>query len=521
MGGVIQGIGMLLDYFQRQTTNRLAGEEWKLKKEQLKMAIDERDMHLNLLKSLPPELQKIGILDKGGLARLLSLNAMIDQVGGVGQQGQKQGQGQQFTPESTPEPYEIPTGKFLPTQNQPQEQGMGLPQTIANQNLFGGMNQQDVVKDYAFKEFGIGRSQEAIGSPRDVLNPETGQVQMGVNTKGKGWQWLTDKQGNPLVVPPDAEWKKEIIGGKVIEIAYSKKGEIILQNGQPLIRMNIPQEQQMLKGMAGPGGAPMTMPVPPGGLSPQGLPEAVKGEPLTMTGPRGEVDTIHINPYTLQPITEPPGTPTGPQAFPGRVSTPGIRTKAPQGLPGETANKINQVKTGIAALRKMRDLLFDKTTGKINRSALSTGKLSIPWTEGKQLKDTLFAAIDPIQRAASGAVIRPEEEAMYRRTYGADVLMSDEQILGNWDRLANHLFSQAELMDPNEIWTPELRKQFQEAVALPGGKGVSVQPGKQKSSITTRSMELMNTNKGDTQKVMKQLRKEFSEEEISNFARGK
>lgn len=51
--------------------------------------------------------------------------------------------------------------------------------------------------------------------------------------------------------------------------------------------------------------------------------------------------------------------------------------------------------------------------------------------------------------------------------------------------------------------------------------GVNFQPNKQKSSIITRSMELMNTNKGDTQKVMKQLRKEFSEEEISNFARGK
>lgn len=466
MGGIAQGIGMVLDFFQRQEANKLAGEEWKLKKQQLQMTIDERDMHLELLKSLPPELQKIGILDKGGLARILSLNALIDQIGGVGQQGQGKEQASQFTPESTPEGYEIPTGKFLPTQNQPQEQGMGLPQTIAK-DMFGGINKQDVMKDYAFKEFGIGRSQEPVGSPRDIENPITGQKQMGVVLKGGGFKWLTDPQGNPLVVPPDVEWKKTVIGNQVVEIGYSKKGELIQQNGMPLIRANIPQEQQMLKGIAGPGGSPTTIPVPPGGIPPQGLPEAVKGEPLTMTGPKGEIDTLYINPYTLHPITEQPGASTKQQGLPGGVPTPGIRTKPPQGLPGETANKINQVKTGIAALQKMRDLLFDKSTGKINRSALATGKLSIPWTEGKQLKDTLFAAIDPIQRAASGAVIRPEEEAMYRRTYGADYTMNDQQIYDNWDRLSKHLMSQAELMDPNAIWTPALKKQFEEAIKVP------------------------------------------------------
>jgi hypothetical protein len=472
MAGIVQTI---LGFMQQQEANRLAREEWDIKKEEATTKMKQQKMIIEPIEKaigagiITKDQASSILLDPKGLgATLWSLSQWNEPP--------KQ-------PQSPPPSFDQ-TGEYgRPTNQMIAEQQKTLPQTIANQNLFGGMNSQDAMKDVLYKETGIGRSQEPIGSPRDIENPVTGQKQMGVVLKGGGFKWLTDPLGNPLVVPPDVDWRKTVVGNQVVEIGFDKKGNLIQQNGMPLIRANIPQEQQMLKGMSGPGGVPITMPVPPGGIPPQGLLEAVKGEPLEMTGPKGEVDKIFINPFTLKPITEQPGTPTGPQALPGNVPSPGIRTKPPQAQSVPVAQQTQMMKSGMEALKKIKDSIFDSKTGKINRTNLANAMVGTPWTEGKRVGNLIGAALNAIRLASTGAAFSKEELEQLKSQYIPSYTAKDDQIYDQWDMLGKFVNGMLEQMDPNEAYTKNQRTEFEKLMIVPRYKGgVNLQPGAKPSS---------------------------------------
>jgi hypothetical protein len=367
---------------------------------------------------------------------------------------------------------------------------MGLPQTIAK-DMFGGglggmgITKEDIIRGELKKTYGVENTNEPVGSPRDVLNPETNQVQMGVAVKGGGWKWLTDNKGQPLVVPPDADWRKEVIGGKVVEIAYSKKGGIILQNGQPLIRMNIPQETQFSPEVDVGGNRPGRFTVPPGGMEPgTAFRSAVPFQFFDTEGLKGEKGKLPYDPYN--PFGSKGQLNVGGGSAAG--GAPGVQVSPPKGLPGDVSTKINQVKTGLTSLEQYKNLLFNPD-GTINRKNLFTSSMpgpgggGAPFSKGKQLNNYLFGAIDPIQRAASGMMIRPEEEERYKARYGSNYWMNDQQVLDNYEVMINYLKNQASMLDPNEVWTSDVQKRFDKLSEIPGkGKG-TVQQGKGKNLV--------------------------------------
>ena len=448
-------MGLVADIFGFIAQREQAGldkEQWKIKKQQLDMAIDERNKHLELYNSLPPKQQKLYMINKELLGKTLYYDNLIKKLAGGGQEKQP------------PPPTFEETGEaFRPTQEMLPKQP--LSGQIANQQLFGGMSSQDMMMDMFKKETGIGESIEPVQT-KEIYDPVTKHMRMGQILRNGQTRWISDPGGNPLIVPPDVEWKEMVIGNQKVEIGFDKKGNVIQQNGMPLIRSNIPQNQQFLRGLAGGPTGQAAIPVPPGGF-PGGtiLPETVKPEGIQLTGPRGEQSQVFVNPLI--------GGPAG--ITPSKGGLPGIPTKSPQALTGDISTKINQVKTALQSLEQYKNLIFN-SDGTINRKNLFNSSMpgpgggGAPRTQGKQLNNYLFGAIDPIQRAASGMMIRPEEEERYKARYGSNYWMNDQQVRDNFTIMINYLRSQAEMLDPNEVWTSDVKKRFEKLAIIPGKK---------------------------------------------------
>lgn len=454
--GIAQGIGIILDFFQRQEANSLAKEEWKTKKQQLDMAIEERDKRIQMINALPEELKPLAYIHPAGVGDILKMNALISTLGGA----DKQSQGQQFTPESSPEPYETPTGKFLPTQNQ------GLPQQIAQGQLG---NPSDIAKDILYKEYGIGRQTEAVKSDIKMRLPDGRWVYGQILRNGKGV---------PTDIPVPPEWKETEVdtqAGQFRVLRNMVSGEIDWSSATPKA-VEVTRE----KTTGGPTGI-MNVPVPklimPGQQLPPGLPEPVKHEPLTMTGPKGEQETIYINPITGEPLKAqgqvgPPGV--------GPVSG-GIKTKPAQPQQVTTSQQISMMQSGLEALKKIKDSIFDPNTGKINRTNLANAMVKTPRTEGKRVGDLIGAALNAIRLASTGAAFSQEELNQLKAQYIPSYLAKDEQVYDQWDMLGKFVSGMLQQLDPNEVFTKNQQEEFSKLIEVPRYKGgVNLQPGAKK-----------------------------------------
>lgn len=456
--GIAQGIGIILDFFQRQEANSLAKEEWKTKKQQLDMAIEERDKRIQMINALPEELKPLAYIHPAGVGDILKMNALISTLGGA----DKQSQGQQFTPESSPEPYETPTGKFLPTQNQ------GLPQQIAQGQLG---NPSDIAKDILYKEYGIGRQTEAVKSDIKMRLPDGRWVYGQILRNGKGV---------PTDIPVPPEWKETEVdtqAGQFRVLRNMVSGEIDWSSATPKA-VEVTRE----KTTGGPTGI-MNVAVPksvmPGQALPPGLPEPVKGEILKMTGPKGSESAIIINPITGQPITEEGKQPSG-----AGGAIPGIETKPPQPQTVGVAQQTSMMKSGLEALKKVKDSIFDPNTGKINRKNLANSYVGMPRSEGKRVGDLIGAALNAIRLASTGAAFSPKELVELKNQYIPNYMGNDQQVYDQWDMLNKFVQGMLEQMDPNEVYTKNQKAEFDKLMSIPKPKGgVNLQPGAKGKSI--------------------------------------
>ena len=452
-------MGLVADIFGFIAQREQAGldkEQWKIKKQQLDMAIEQRDLYLNTLKSLPPEQQKLGVINQELLGKTIFYDNLIKKLAGGGQEKQP------------PPPTFEETGEaFRPTQEMLPKQP--LSGQIANQQLFGGMSPQNMMMDMFKKETGIGESMEPVQT-KEIYDPVTKQMRMGQILRNGQTRWLSDPTGNPLIVPPDVEWKEMVIGNQKIEIGFDKKGNVIQQNGMPLIRSNIPQNQQFLRGLAGGPTGQAAIPVPPGGF-PAGtiLPETVKPEGIQLTGPRGEQSQVFVNPLI--------GGPAG--ITPSKGGLPGIQTKPPQAVTVGVAQQTEMMKSGLEALKKVKDSIFDSKTGKINRKNLFNAAIpfgGMPRSEGKRVGDLIGAALNAIRIASTGAAFSPKELEQLKAQYIPAYLANDQQVYDQWDQMTRFVQGMLQQMDPNEVFTKNQQKEFDKLMNIPKKGGMGLKP---------------------------------------------
>jgi hypothetical protein len=128
------------------------------------------------------------------------------------------------------------------------------------------------------------------------------------------------------------------------------------------------------------------------------------------------------------------------------------------------------MKGAIDALGQLRDTIFDKNTGEVKHWNLMAGALGIPKTEGRNIQDTMFKAVDPIIRAASAGQVNPAKIQEYINAYAPSVKDTDQEIRNKWQALGSFLQSFSGMLDPNKIYTKDMQQKFSDAmnVKTPG-----------------------------------------------------
>ncbi len=397
-------------------------------------------------------------------------------------------------PQPSPEPKPFQEGQGMLKEFGQPEQPPGVASQISQNLLFGGMSSDDIMADYAKKKFGIGESVEPVQT-KDLYNPATGKHQMGQVLRNGQTRWLSDAQGNPLIVPPDVDWRKTVVNGKVVEVGYTKQGKEI----PGLVRESVPQDTQFVQGAI--NNQPASIALPPGGVPPgTAFPGAVRMESVPTTGPRGETGLIQINPYGGGG----PSVGGGPAVGGG---APGIQTGPAKAGQVAVSQQIQMVNSGLEGLKKIKDALFDSKTGEINRKNLANAKIGTPWTEGKRLADLYGAALNAIRIASTGAAFSPQELKDLKSQYVADYLANDQQIYEQWDMMTNFLGGMLQQLDPNAVFTSEVQKQFQGLKTIKRG---DTGP----SAIDLRFKQLANE---PWEKVRDTLKKEFGEKVYKEY----
>jgi len=211
----------ILNFIARREQANLEKEEWKVKKQQLDMAKEERDKHLEFYNSLPPEQQKLFMVNKELLGKTLFYDNLIKKLAGGGQ-------GQQASTPTVEQTGQAsrPTQEMLPKQ--------GLVDQITTGQL--GMSQQDILADIVKKETGIGESVEPVRT-EPMLNPRTNRMEIGQVLRN-GQVRFTGQ-----IVPPEITWKDAMGPQGVMQEAFDKFGNRVPRYD----RTNIPQETRRFK----------------------------------------------------------------------------------------------------------------------------------------------------------------------------------------------------------------------------------------------------------------------------------
>src|SRR4030067_437970 len=233
----------ILGYISDQQRNKQQQEQWAMQKEQMdvqtkliKLGLQEKEQIETYIQSLPKELQ--------GLART------SPKIAGLLETITKRGLG--GTPIEQPSTFEtqgvpFPRADQLPKQPQP-----GLGSQIANQQLFGGLNPQDLLMGLMSKEFGIDNPMEAVKSDLPIVGPG-GQQEYGQMLRGG----MMRPTGVPIPQPIKQE-RMRITGprGEEREIfinPYTGEGPTIggqpgipTKPAQPVI-VGIAQQTEMMK----------------------------------------------------------------------------------------------------------------------------------------------------------------------------------------------------------------------------------------------------------------------------------
>src|SRR3989304_4066710 len=369
-------------------------EQMDVQTKLIKLGLQEKEQIETYIQSLPKELQ--------GLART------SPKIAGLLETITKRGLG--GTPIEQPSTFEtqgvpFPRADQLPKQPQP-----GLGSQIANQQLFGGLNPQDLLMGLMSKEFGIDNPMEAVKSDLPIVGPG-GQQEYGQMLRGG----MMRPTGVPI--PPKYEWKTiedPRNPGEMIDVPFDQMGKPNYE-----LARKVPTDVTWVEGKDAQGN-PIKIPVPTkmgtGGAF--GIPQPIKQERMRITGPRGEEREIFINPYTGE------GPTIGGQ--------PGIPTKPAQPVIVGIAQQTEMMKSGFEALKKIKNSIFDPETGTINRKNLANAKMGTPWTEGKRIADLYGSALNAIRIASTGAAFSPKELEELKRQYISDYFAKDQQIYDQW-----------------------------------------------------------------------------------------
>lgn len=242
-----------------------------------------------------------------------------------------------------------------------------------------------------------------------------------------------------------------------------------------------------MRTIAGQGGMPVSQGFDIFGrpTGPQ-YPEAVKPEAMEVVDPKtGQTRKEWINPY--QQVG---GMPTGAPQGQGQGAGPGLITKPAEvetvttqyngvtyeqdinkvtrqpigdprvkeeikGLTGEVAGKIQLAQGGLNELENLFGQIFNPD-GTPNRDVLATTvKLpgiggGIPFTKGRDVRQSFGRAVDAVVRAATGAALTKEEVENYTQTYFPSPLDTDEGARNKAAALEEFLNGYLEKLDPNK-----------------------------------------------------------------------
>lgn len=159
------------------------------------------------------------------------------------------------------------------------------------------------------------------------------------------------------------------------------------------------------------------------------------GSPIETTGPNGPVLSKSTPAGEMVPMTQRPG-----------LGAP--VTKPPEPLSGEAAGRATGAQSAITDVQEIRGLLFGET-GKLDRGALITGKLNIPFSKGREANQRMQRAIETKLRIDTGANAPPQERKNLLNQFGVKIGDNDKFAAEKLDRLedimANYLFQ----LDPN------------------------------------------------------------------------
>ncbi len=435
---------------------RNEAEEWTVKKEQADTAMKQQKMIMDSLEKSVAS----GVMTKEQAGSVLmdpkGLGATLYQLT------------QWANPKKSQEPPTQTleqTGEFFrPTEQMVKQQPSGLASQIANQQLSGGIDMSRLMQDVMMNK--LGYPMENPQSPvrtEPMLNPQTKKWEMGQILRNGGIKWTGQE------VPQKIQWVDEIHPQTqmVFKAAYDDYG-----NRQPQFdRGNVPQNTQFVGGAI--GNQPAQIALPPGGVAPgTAFPGAVNLQTVPTTGPRGETGVMQINPYGG-------GVPSiGGRSAVKESEIPGlgIQTGAAKAPPVPQAQQISMMRSGLDGLKKAKDAIFDPRTGKINRPNLGTGTMNVPWTEGKRAVNILGTALNAIRLASTGAAFSEEELEQLKSQYIPTVWGNDQQIYDQWDLLTKFVYSMLSQMDPNEVFTPGIKKDFEKLMNIPK-QGTQKAPG--------------------------------------------
>lgn len=284
---------------------------------------------------------------------------------------------------------------------------------------------------------------------------------------------------SPAAQPPVAQ--PPAMGGGAPDMASS-----LLMRSQWKKMFGIDPGEVNMRTIAGQGGMPVTQGFDIFG-KPTGTqyPEAVKPEAMEVVDPKtGQTRKVWINPFQQgqgMPAGAPQGQGQGQEA--GLVTKPaevetvttqygGVTyeqdinkvTRQPMGAPrvkeeikapsGEVAGKVQLAQNGLNELETLFGQIFNPD-GTPNREVLATTvKLpgiggGVPFTKGRDVRQSFGRAIDAVVRAATGAALTTQEVENYTQTYFPSPLDTDEGARNKAAALEEFLSGYLEKLDPN------------------------------------------------------------------------
>lgn len=233
------------------------------------------------------------------------------------------------------------------------------------------------------------------------------------------------------------------------------------------------------RSVAGKSGQPVTQFFTPFGRPfGQEYPEAVKPEAIKTIDAQGREVTQWVNPYQQgrgqsapqgggSMVTKPPEVETITFESGGTTYEQDINkvTRQPMGAArvkqeikapsAEAAGKIELAKTGIKEFENLRSSILGKG-GDINRGVLAEGINipgiggGVPFTKGRNVRQSFERTIDAVIRAATGAAVTKEELANYSNAYFPSPLDTDEGVRNKMIALEEFLNGYLETLDPTK-----------------------------------------------------------------------